>query len=110
MFGSDSTPDDKPASDGESSEDSHRAAEGDPNKFDEIIHDADPEATIDRSDRPGYEEVYVVPEPDPGSARYRVFVLTATGRLHHVGTFDLATLARSESGFPAASIGAATSE
>lgn len=54
--------------------------------------DATLEATIDRPDRDGYEEVYVVPDPDPGSTRYRIFVLTGDARLHHVAAFDVAAL------------------
>lgn len=97
------------ASDSEPSRNTAPFEGGEPTNAAEAVLDADPEATIDRSNRQGYEEVYVVPEPDSESARYRVFVLTATGRLHHVGTFDLAVLARSEGGFPAA-VGATTSE
>jgi len=74
----------------------------------EPIRDCDPEATIDRPDRRGYEEVYVVPEPE--SERYRVFVLTANGHLHHVGGFDLATLDREASAFPAAALSVLASE
>lgn len=76
----------------------------------ERIEATEPEATIDQPERPGCEEVYVVPEPDPESARYRVFVLSGTGHLHHVGAFDLEVLKRSEGGLPAAAIGADPSE
>lgn len=74
----------------------------------ERIAECDPEATIDRPDRRGYEEVYVV--PDPERERYRVFVLTASGHLHHVGGFDLGALACEESGFSSTALGVLASE
>lgn len=39
-------------------------------------------------------ELYVVPEPE--GTEYRVFVLTRDGALHHLSTFDIATLESSD--------------